>query len=415
MIGFCKKIFPINRSLTGKGVLRTLHLIKKEIPKLKIYSQKSGTKIFDWKVPYEWNVKEAYLITPKNEKIANFRSNNIHLMGYSTPVNKILELKDLKKKIFFLKKLPNAIPYVTSYYKKDWGFCLSYNQFKNLKKGKYKAIINSVLKKGNLNYGHYFIKGRSNKEILLSTNICHPSMANNECSGITLLTFLAKWISKQDLNFSYRIVFVPETIGALCFIKKNIKKLKKNVIGGYTITCVGDEKIFSYLPSRNGNTLSDKIAIKVLQNNKRKFIKYSWLDRGSDERQYCSPNLNLPIASVMRSKYGAYKEYHTSLDKINNVVTNKGLKESLEVYKSIIKLFEKNSRPKAKNVGEPFLKKHGLFNEKKYTKDVRIISDVLSYCDGDNDIMDISNLCKISFDKTLQTINLLYRRNLIIK
>ena len=334
-------------------------------------------------------------------------------MGYSIPFNKTLALNELKKKIYFLKELPNAIPYVTSYYKKDWGFCITYNDYKKLKKGNYKVFINSSLKKGRLSYGQILIKGKSKKEILLSTNICHPSLANNECSGITLLTYLTKWLNKQKLNYSYRIAFVPETIGALCFIKKNLQKLKKNVIGGYTITCVGDERTFSYLPSRNGNTISDKIALKVLNKNKKRFKIYSWLDRGSDERQYCSPNLNLPIASIMRSKYSCFKEYHNSLDRIGTVVTEKAL-ESFKVYKEVIKMFENNFRPKATNLGEPFLKKHGLFKSKVYTKEVRLVSDILSYCDGYNDLIDISEKCKITQKKTLSILNKLKSKKLIV-
>jgi aminopeptidase-like protein len=414
MLEFTKKIFPLNRSLTGKEVIKTLSIIKEKIPNLSIHRVKSRTKVFDWTVPDEWNVKDAYLINPKGKKLADFKLNNIHLMGYSIPIKKTLNLNDLKKKLYYLKKLPNAIPYVTSYYKKDWGFCIKYNDFKKLKKGNYKVFINSSLKKGILSYGHVLIKGKSKKEILLSTNICHPSLANNECSGITLLTYLAEWLNKQKLNYSYRIVFVPETIGALCFIKKNINKLKKNVIGGYTITCVGDDRVFSYLPSRNGNTISDKIAIRVLSRNKKGFKTYSWLDRGSDERQYCSPNLDLPIASIMRSKYSCYKEYHNSLDKIGKVVTEKGLQGSFKVYKEVIKLFEKNYRPIAVNLGEPFLKKHGLFKSKAYTNDVRLVSDILTYCDGDNDLNDIADKCKIDFKKIFSIINKLKKKKLII-
>lgn len=414
MLEFTKKIFPLNRSLTGKEVIKTLSIIKEKIPNLSIHRVKSRTKVFDWTVPDEWNVKDAYLINPKGKKLADFKLNNIHLMGYSIPIKKTLNLNDLKKKLYYLKKLPNAIPYVTSYYKKDWGFCIKYNDFKKLKKGNYKVFINSSLKKGILSYGHVLIKGKSKKEILLSTNICHPSLANNECSGITLLTYLAEWLNKQKLNYSYRIVFVPETIGALCFIKKNINKLKKNVIGGYTITCVGDDRVFSYLPSRNGNTISDKIAIRVLSRNKKGFKTYSWLDRGSDERQYCSPNLDLPIASIMRSKYSCYKEYHNSLDKIGKVVTEKGLQGSFKVYKEVIKLFEKNYRPIAVNLGEPFLKKHGLFKSKAYTNDVRLVSDILTYCDGDNDLNDIADKCKVDFKKIFSIINKLKKKKLII-
>ena len=307
MLNFAKKIFPLNRSLTGKDVVKP-NIIKK-LPNLKLYSIKTGSKFLIGLFQKNGTLIMHLLLIPK-VKLADFKKNNIHLMGYSKPVKKILKLKELKKKIYTLKKLPDAIPYVTSYYKKDWGFCLSYNEFKKLKKGRDEKNINSTLKKGKLVYGQLLLKGKSRKEILLSTNICHPSLANNECSGITLLTYIAGWLSKKKLKYSYRIVYVPETIGALCFIKKNLKKLQKNVIGGYTITCVGDERSFSYLPSRHGNSISDKIAKKVLDSKVKKYKKYSWLDRGSDERNM-KPNVDLPIVSIMRSKYGSYKEYHT--------------------------------------------------------------------------------------------------------
>jgi aminopeptidase-like protein len=414
MLNFAKKIFPLNRSLTGKDVVKTLNIIKEKLPNLKLYSIKTGSKVFDWTVPKEWNVNNAFIIDPKGKKLADFKKNNIHLMGYSKPVKKILKLKELKKKIYTLKKLPDAIPYVTSYYKKDWGFCLSYNEFKKLKKGRYEINVNSTLKKGKLVYGQLLLKGKSKKEILLSTNICHPSLANNECSGITLLTYIAGWLSKKKLKYSYRIVYVPETIGALCFIKKNLKELQKNVIGGYTITCVGDERSFSYLPSRHGNSISDKIAKKVLDSKVKKYKKYSWLDRGSDERQYCAPNVDLPIASIMRSKYGSYKEYHTSLDTLGKVVTEKGLRGSFKIYKEVIKMFELNYRPITKKFGEPFLKKYGLFKGKVYTKNTKLVADIISFCDGNNDIVDIANNCDISFSETFKVIKILRKKKIIL-
>ena len=197
---FAKKYFPYHRSITGEGVRLSLKLIKEIIPKIKIKSFKSGKKIFDWKVPLEWKIKEAYIVTPTKEKICDIKKNNLHLVSYSIPINKYFDLKELKKHLFFLPKLPNAIPYVTSYYKKFWGFCIKYSQFKKLKKGKYRVYINSKFTKGVMNYGELLIKGSIKKEILLSTYICHPSMANNETSGPTVQTFIAKWLLEKKEN-----------------------------------------------------------------------------------------------------------------------------------------------------------------------------------------------------------------------
>ena len=411
MLKLAQKLWPFCRSLTGKGNRQTLYELKKQLKSLKINNVESGEKIFDWKIPYEWVIKDAYIICPDGKKIAEFKKNNLHLVSYSSPVNKIIKYDNLIKKIHYLKNKPSAIPYVTSYYEKYWGFCLSYNQFKKLKKGNYRVVINSKFIKGNLVYGEFYLKGKTKKEVLLSTNICHPSMANNELSGIVVCTEIGKWLLKQKkLNNSYRIVFVPETIGALAFIKNNLSSLRKNVIGGYTVVCVGDERNYSYLPSRSGNTLSDRIAKKILYSKNKKFKKYSWLDRGSDERQYCSPGIDLPIASMMKTKYAEYKEYHTSLDKLFTVVTKKGLKQSFEMYKDAIRTFENNFVPKIKILGEPFFKKRfkeGL-TKKNVTKEIfyksksKLIIDIFSYCDGKNTILDIAEIMNLPFKKVYE-------------
>ena len=249
MLNFAKKIWPYNRSLTGKGNEQTLKDIKKFIGNLKIHSIKSGSKVYDWTIPLEWEIKDAYIKDPDKKKIVDFKKNNLHVVSYSKNIKKIISLENLKKNIFYLKKIPQAIPYVTNYYEKKWGFCVSYNQFKNLKKGNYEIKIESKFKKGKLIYGEYYKKGKTKKEILFSTNICHPSLANNELSGIIVCSALAKWIKKKKFRFSYRFLFLPETIGALAYIKKNINNLKSNVIGGYNVVCVGDERTFSFLPS----------------------------------------------------------------------------------------------------------------------------------------------------------------------
>jgi len=424
MYNFAKRIWPLNRSLTGKGNLLTLQAIKKEVKSLKIIKTKSGTKVFDWKIPLEWQINEAYIITPKGKKILNFKENNLYLVNYSRPIEKYLTYKKLVKKLHYIKKKPNSVPYVTSYYKKDWGFCISYKKFKSLDKiGKYKVVIKSKFIQGNLIYGQYYKKGKTNDEVLLSTNICHPSLANNELSGLVMCMGLAKWLSKKKkLNKTYRIVFLPETIGALTFLNKELSKLKKNVIGGFNIVCVGDERNYSFLPSRTGDTLSDKIAQKVLFKRKKNYKNYSWLDRGSDERQYCSPGVDLPIASIMRTKYGEYKEYHTSEDKLGSVVTPKGLKGSFNMFKDAILEFEKTLIPRTNIKGEPFFMKRmkgGLIESKFYSRkkfygsDKKLMIDIFSYCDGTNSLEDIAKKVGNSIKKTLNLINFLKKRKIL--
>ena len=336
-----KKLWPFNRSLTGKGVRQTLNEISKHLPRLSIKSIKSGSKVFDWIIPKEWNVREAYIVTPTGKKICDFSKNNLHLLGYSTSFSGELKLSELKKHLYTLPEQPKAIPYVTSYYEERWGFCLAQDQFNTLKDGIYKVVIDTTLFNGVMNYGELLIKGKSDKEILLSTYICHPSMANNELSGPAVVTFLAKWLLEASkLEYSYRIIFIPETIGSITYLSRNYKKMKNKIIAGFNISCVGDDRSYSYLPSRDGNTVSDFIAKHVLKWTDKNFIEYSWLDRGSDERQYCAPGIDLPIASIARTLYGKYPEYHTSLDDLDNLVTPRGLNGGYWVIRKAMRLLK---------------------------------------------------------------------------
>ena len=415
MIEFAKKLWPLNRSLTGKGVNSTLQLIKKKIP-IKILNFKSETKVFDWKIPKVWDLKDAWIKDKYDKKIVDFKSNNLHIVGYSQKVNKTLNLKDLKKKIHTLKKQPNAIPYVTSYYKKDWGFCLEYNRLKKLKNQKYKVYINSSFKNGNLKLGELLIKGKTRKEVLISTYICHPSMANNEISGIVIATKLAQWIKKKKFKFSYRFLFLPETIGSIAYLSKNFKKLKKNVIAGYVLTCIGDDRNFSLLESKQKNSFSDIIAKKILK--KKNNVKiYDWTSRGSDERQYCSPGIDLPIASLMRTKYDEYPEYHTSLDKIGTVVTKKGLDGGFIFVKQVIECLEKQTFPKSKTYCEPFLSKKKIYptlsKRGSVDKELSKKLDYLSYCDGKNSLIEISNKMNLNTKDSKKILYFLKKNNLI--
>ncbi|MDC0525219.1 DUF4910 domain-containing protein [Pelagibacteraceae bacterium] len=415
MYKLAKKLWPINRSLTGKGVDKTLAIIKKELP-IKILNFKSGSKVFDWKIPNVWEIKDAWVTDEKNKKIIDFRKNNLHVVGYSKYVNKKLNLKQLQNKIHFLKEQPTAIPYVTSYYKKDWGFCLEYNKFKKLKKGIYKAFIDSSFAKGNLKIGELVIKGRSKKEILVSTYLCHPSMANNEISGLVVSTYLAKWIRKKKTKYTYRFLFLPETIGSIAYLSKMKNYLIKHVVAGYVLTCIGDERNYSLLESKAKESLSNFAARSILQTKKKVKI-YDWLTRGSDERQFCSPGIDLPVASIMRTKYGEYPEYHTSLDKIGKVVTKKGLNGSLFLLKKIIKEIEKQTFPIATNYCEPFLTKKNLYPTiSKFgavKSNIRKLLDFLSFCDGKNSVLQIQSFAKLNTIEVKEIMKKLIKYNLI--
>jgi len=416
------KLFPITRSLTGDGVKKTLNIIKKELPELRIKKFRSGTKVFDWNIPEEWNVTDAYIIDKYNNKIIDFKRNNLHLVGYSIPINKDITKKELFKNLYFLKNQPKAIPYITSYYKKRWGFCISYNEYKILDsryslKDKFKVVINSNLnKKGNLNYGELILKGKSKKEILISTYICHPSMANNELSGPIVSMGLINYFKNKKLSKTLRFIFIPETIGSISYLSQNIKYLKENVIGGYNLSCIGDDRQHSCMFSKYQNSPSDEAVIEAYKLLRIKNYKiYSFLKRGSDERQYNSPGVDLKISSIFRTKYGEYPEYHTSLDNFN-LVTLKGCVGGFNVARKSIEILLERIYPKSKIICEPQLGKRGLYptlSTKDRTKENKSLRNFLQYADGTNSLEKISNLIQINLNSTKKIYKILLKNNLI--
>ena len=415
-------LFSINRSLTGRGVIKTLKIIQKEFPKIKIKRIKSGTKVFDWNIPPEWNVTYAYVLDKNGLKIIDFKKHNLHLVGYSIPLKKTLTKKDLFKNLYFLKNQPEAIPYITSYYKKRWGFCVSYNKFKQFDKkyslkDKFQVVINSSLKNnGNLNYGELILKAKSKQEILISTYICHPSMANNELSGPIVSMGLIDYFSKKKLNKTLRFIFIPETIGSISYLSMNLNYLKDNVIGGYNLSCIGDDRQHSCMFSKYQNSPSDEAIIEAYKRLKIKNYKvYSFLKRGSDERQYNSPGVDLPIASIFRTKYGKYPEYHTSLDDFN-LVTEKGIKGGFNVVKEAIKILNKKIIPKNRILCEPQMGKRSLhvtLSTKSNKKSARNYINFLQYADGKNDLKKISELIKLGYKETFKIYNILTKYKLI--
>jgi len=390
-------LYPICRSITRDGVRETLNYVQRIIPELKICKVQSGTKVFDWTIPEEWNIRDAWLKDSQGNVILEFNKNNLHVVGYSTPIDKIVDYEELQKHLYSLPDQANAIPYVTSYYNKHWGFCLEHSKRELLKPGKYHAYIDSDIKPGFLNYGEILIPGESDKEIFLSTYICHPSMANNELSGPVVTMGLACWIkSLKKREYSYRIIFIPETIGSIAYLSINLEQMKKNIVAGYNISCVGDDNRYTYLPSRKGNTISDRVAKHVLSHIDPNFTELTWLDRGSDERQYCSPGIDLPIASIMRSAYGTYPQYHTSEDNLE-FVSPSGLMGGLNALKKAIECIELNCHPITSVLGEPQLGRRGLYpliSYKNSSNGYELLLDIISLCDGTNDLIMIAENLK---------------------
>ncbi len=386
------ELFPLCRSITGNGVRETLKLIRRELPDLRIHEVPSGTRCFDWTVPPEWNIWDAFIIDPDGNKLADFQKSNLHVVGYSVPVDKTISREQLEAHLHSIPDQPDAVPYVTSYYEERWGFCLTHRERERLKPGQYRVFIGSTLQPGSLTYGELIVPGKSEDEVFLSTYICHPSLANNELSGPTVTTYLAKWISGlRQRRYTYRIVFVPETIGSITYLSHNLDHLKCHVVAGFNVTCVGDERSYSYVPSRAVNTLADRVALHVLKHLAPDFVRYTYLDRGSDERQYCSPGVDLPVASVMRTKYLEYPEYHTSKDDLT-LISPKGLFGGYEALRHCLLCIEHNETLQVTVPGEPQMGKRGMYKigSKRRDAGLRRIMNLLAYCDGRQDLLSVA-------------------------
>lgn len=411
-----RRLWSIPRSLTGAGVRQTLALLRQEIPGLTLHEVPSSTHVLDWVVPDEWSMRSATLTGPDGAVIADFAVSNLHVMGYSEPIDVHLNLDELQQHLHSIPEQPTAIPYVTSYYNRRWAFCITDEVRKGLKEGTYHAQIDSTLEPGSLTYGELLLPGQSTDEIFISTYVCHPSLANNELSGPMVATGLAQWLmSLPDRHYSYRLVFVPETVGAVTYIARNREELRSKVVAGFQLTCIGDDRRFTYLASRNGNLRLDRIAKRVLR-GRENVVHYSYLARGSDERQYCAPGVDLPLISLMRSRYADYPEYHTSLDDLDTVVTPTGLQGGLDAVRECIEVLERDPVLIANQLGEPQLGRRGLYHtvmKKTTPDDVMLRTNVLAYADGQHDEADMAELFHVQPEVVAEMVDQLIQHDLI--
>jgi aminopeptidase-like protein len=393
-------LYPICRSITGNGFRESLRILKQHIP-LETHEVATGTQVFDWTVPREWNIRDAYVKNSRGEKVIDFKESNLHILQYSLPVEKKLTLAELKEHLFSIPEQPDWIPYRTSYYKDNWGFCMAHNRMQNLKEGEYEVYIDSSLEDGHLTYGEYHIQGRTNEEVLISCHSCHPSLCNDNLSGVSLATFLAKLLTPLSLRYSYRFLFIPGTIGSITWLALNEEKVP-GIKHGLVVACVGDSGHFRYKKSRRGDAEIDKVVVHVLKRSGKEFEIRDFLPYGYDERQYCSPGFNLPVGSLTRTPHGEFPEYHTSADNLS-LVKPEYLAESLGEYLAVIQLLENNKKYMNQNPKcEPQLGKRGLYHVMggRTTEpfDELAMLWVLNLSDGHHTLLDISERANTKFD-----------------
>lgn len=410
-----ERLFPICRSITGEGVRLTLKILQEYIP-IKIFEVPTGTPVFDWTVPKEWNIRDAWIKGPDGRKIIDFKTHNLHILNYSIPVHQKLTLTELKEHLHTLPEQPDLIPYRTSYYQENWGFCLSHRQYQQLEEGTYEVYVDSSLEDGYLTYGEYYLPGATGEEVLLSAHICHPSLANDNLSGISVITHLAMRLQAQKNRYSYRFLFIPGTIGAITWLALNEEKTHR-ISHGLIASLLGDPGGYTYKRSRRGTAEIDRAAEHVLQHAGHPYRVIDFFPYGYDERQFCSPGFNLPVGNLTRSQFGQYPEYHTSGDNLD-LIRPEHLATSFHLYEKIIKLLEgnrfyKNLNPKC----EPQLGKRGLYEAiggDSDQKDLQLaILWVLNLSDGQHDLLAIAQRSGYPFDLIYRASQLLLGKNLL--
>ena len=412
---FITDLYPICRSLTGNGVRETLHRIGRHIP-LTISEVASGTEVFDWTVPKEWNIRDAYVKNSKGERVIDFRKSNLHVMSYSSRVRATMPLQDLKKHLHTLPDHPDWIPYRTSYYNETWGFCLSHRQFMNLEDGDYEVCVDSSLENGHLTYGECYLPGETTDEVLISSHVCHPALCNDNLSGISVATWAAKQLKTSSHRYSYRFVFAPATLGPVAWLATNERQAQR-IKHGLILACIGDAGKTTYKKSRRGNAEVDRAVANVLKHSGQAYEITEFSPWGYDERQYCSPGFNLPIGCLMRTPNGCFPEYHTSADNLA-LVQAESLEDSLKKCMAIIEVLENNrsylnQNPKC----EPQLGKRGLYRKvggQAQAEDSGLaMLWVLNFSDGDHSLLDIAEKSSLPFSSVSAAANALLQHDLL--
>lgn len=416
MYELAERLFPICRSLTGNGFRESLHMLTEGLEGFHTYEIPTGTQVFDWVVPKEWNIRGGYIETLDGKRIVDFKDTNLHIMGYSTPIDSIISREELLEHVYTQKDQPEWIPYITSYYKERWGFCMSENQKQLLTDKQYHVVIDSDFKDGHLTLGDIVIPGETEEEIMFTTYLCHPSMANNELSGPVVWRSLIDFVLQMPKRrYSYRFVINPETIGSIAYLSQKVDVLKQNVKAGFVLSCVGDNRTYSYIQSKYANTYTDRVMQNVLHFHYPNYRTYSFLQRGSDERQYNSNGVNLPVIGFCRSKYGEYPEYHTSADDMS-LISEEGLFGAYEVCCKVIAALENNYRYKMTCFGEPQLGERGLYptiSRKGQYDEVKAMVDLIAYCDGTQDLLDISTRIGQPMDVLIPIVKKLVENELV--
>jgi aminopeptidase-like protein len=410
-----RELYPICRSITGEGLRETLGRIQKEIP-LDVHEVPSGTQVFDWTVPKEWNIRDAYVKNSCGERIIDFKRHNLHIVNYSVPVHRKMSLAELRTHLHTLPDQPDWIPYRTSYYKENWGFCLSHNQLQTLREDEYEVCIDSALENGSLTYGQCYLPGENSAEVLISCHACHPSLCNDNLSGVAMATFLAKYLGQAQLRYSYRFLFIPGTIGAITWLSQNEDHVDA-IQHGLVLTCLGDRGHITYKKSRRGDAEIDRAMAHVLKHSGRRYDIESFSPYGYDERQYCSPGFNLPVGCFMRTPHGKFPEYHSSADNLA-LMDPASLAHSLMICLSTFYVLENNrwycnQNPKC----EPQLGRRGLYRAMGGNRDEKPLEIatlwVLNESDGQHSLLDIAERSGLAFDTVNDAAGLLLCHGLL--
>ena len=410
-----RELYPICRSITGKGFRETLGCIGTKIP-LHVHEVPSGTQVFDWTVPKEWNIRDAYVKNTRGERIIDFRKHNLHIVNYSVPVHRKMSLAELSTHLHTLPDEPDLIPYRTSYYKEDWGFCLSHNQWQAMCEDEYEVYIDSALENGSLTYGECYLPGETSAEVLISCHACHPSLCNDNLSGVAVTTFLAKYISEVQLRYSYRFLFIPGTIGAITWLSQHEDQVN-TIQHGLVLTCVGDRGHITYKKSRRGNVEIDRAVAHVLKHSGRRYDIEDFSPYGYDERQYCSPGFNLPVGCLMRTPHGKFPEYHSSADNLE-LMDPSSLAHSLITCLSVFYVLENNRSYDNQNPKcEPQLGRRGLYRAIGGNRDEKVQESamlwVLNQSDGQHSLLDIAERSGLAFETVHEAAGLLVRHGLL--